>query len=102
MFKTELIRLCFAPASVAILVSCCAQGHASPAPEESGPPASIETVTIYPPFSADYACSEHWEGQLKYQGDALGTDCFVSRLVGTPDGGALMKKLEAEGSADDY
>lgn len=58
------------------------------APEPIKPPAEapIEQVTIHPLFAADYGCSEHWEGQLAYPGDALGSDCFVY-------GGSLAKDI---------
>lgn len=61
----------------------------------------IETITIHPPFAADYACSEHWEGQLQYAGDALGTDCFVTALVDTPDGGAFSRAFRTDGLANE-
>ena len=37
----------------------------------------IEQAVIHPLFALDFGCSEHWEGQLPYPGDALGKDCFV-------------------------
>ena len=49
------------------------------APEPPAP--APTTATIHPLFAEDYACQEHYEGQLAYKGDALGTDCFVTRLV---------------------
>ena len=39
--------------------------------------APIEQVMIHPLFNVHYSCSEHWEGQLPYPGDALGTDCII-------------------------
>ena len=59
--------------------------------------APIETVTIFPPFSDVYACSEHWEGQLKYKGDSLGTDCYVTGLVETPSVGAFASAFRSDG-----
>ena len=50
------------------------------APEPVGKEAStapIEQVTIHPLFKVHYSCSEHWEGQLPYPGDALGSDCII-------------------------
>lgn len=37
----------------------------------------IEWVMIHPLFAEDYMCAEHWEGQLQYPGDSLGSDCVV-------------------------
>ena len=58
------------------------------APEPIGKAASdapIEQVMIHPLFKVHYSCSEHWEGQLPYPGDALGTDCII--YGGLPAGG---------------
>jgi hypothetical protein len=41
----------------------------------------IGFVLIHPPYSVSYSCSEHYDGQLPYIGDALGTDCTIARLV---------------------
>lgn len=38
-------------------------------------------VLAHPPFTAFYSCAEHGAGQLPELGDALGTDCFVQKLV---------------------
>lgn len=35
-------------------------------------------VLIHAPVGAPYSCTEHWKGQFKYLGDALGTDCIPS------------------------
>ena len=35
----------------------------------------------HPIFRQYYQCGEHAAGELKYQGDDLGTDCVISRLV---------------------
>lgn len=48
-----------------------------PAPITASAATPIGLVEIHPLFAADYGCSEHWEGQLNYPGDALGSDCFV-------------------------
>jgi hypothetical protein len=40
--------------------------------------APIDYVLIHPLFKADYMCGEHWEGQLAYTGDDLGSDCVVT------------------------
>lgn len=52
-----------------------AQTH-DPLPKPSGD-ALIEQAMIHPLFAVDFGCSEHWQGQLPYPGDALGKDCFV-------------------------
>ena len=41
----------------------------------------IGFVLVHPPFSETYRCSEHWDGQLRHLGDALGTDCTIWRTV---------------------
>lgn len=59
--------------------------------------APIDMLTIHPPFSGAYSCSEHWEGQLPYPGDALGADCHVTELVETADGGAFSRAFAGDG-----
>lgn len=57
-------------------VAACS-GTAAQSLDDNG----IGVVLIHPPFSETYSCSEHWDGQLPYLGDALGTDCTIGRLV---------------------
>ncbi len=41
----------------------------------------IEAILIHAPFIETFSCTEHYAGQFKYPGDALGTDCAIGRLV---------------------
>ena len=41
--------------------------------------AEIPSVLAHPIFGQPYACTEHWQGNLKELGDALGTDPAVLR-----------------------
>ena len=41
----------------------------------------IDAVLAHPPVDAFFSCTEHFDGQFKSVGDALGTDCVVTRLV---------------------
>jgi hypothetical protein len=43
--------------------------------------AGLAAVAVHPIFSQSFTCSEHWEGNLKSLGDALGSDCVVERMV---------------------
>lgn len=43
--------------------------------------AEISSVLVHPIFRETYACSEHWQGNLKGLGDELGTDCWIQRRV---------------------
>ena len=43
--------------------------------------AEISSVLAHPIFGEIYACTEHWQGNLKGLGDELGTDCFIERMV---------------------
>jgi len=47
-------------------------------PGTVAPAAQIEQAMLAPLFAASFMCSEHWAGQLKYPGDALGQDCMVT------------------------
>jgi murein DD-endopeptidase MepM/ murein hydrolase activator NlpD len=72
----------------------------SQAPEPVGKPATdapIEQVTIHPIFKAHYSCSEHWEGQLPYPGDALGADCIVYGGMPTDGRSGFMRAFKTDG-----
>jgi len=56
----------------------------------------IETLLIHPIFKQSYACMEHWDGQFKYLGDALGTDCVIQKLVET-DGRLFSRSYKNQG-----
>lgn len=34
-------------------------------------------IEIHAIHKETFACTEHWDGQFKYKGDALGTDCVI-------------------------
>ena len=55
-----------------------------------------ESVLAHPPFAGYYHCGEHYDGQFQYLGDALGTDCLVSRLV-TEDGRTWSRQHRGDG-----
>jgi hypothetical protein len=57
----------------------------------------IQSVLAHPPVDASFKCSEHWEGQFEYLGDALGKDCVVQRLT-TVDGRTWMRSYEGDGA----
>ena len=66
----------------------------APKPSESAP---IESVVLHPLFATDYACSEHFEGQLPYLGDALGSDCIVQGGLET----GFMKAYRGNGEKNE-
>lgn len=45
----------------------------------------IDSVLAHPPFAGYYLCGEHYQGQLPYPGDDLGTDCMAAELVTVED-----------------
>src|SRR5688572_9025444 len=72
----------------------------SQAPEPIGKTATatlIEQVTIHPIFTAHYSCSEHWEGQLPYPGDALGADCIVYGGMAADGKSGFMRAFKTDG-----
>jgi hypothetical protein len=87
-------------------ISSAHAGISSAAPAKTPPPdspASIEEVSLHPLFAADFACSEHFEGQLPYLGDALGSDCLVMgglEAESESDGG-YMKLYRTDGKANE-
>ena len=36
-----------------------------------------KSIKIHAIHKETFACTEHWGGQFKYAGDALGTDCVI-------------------------
>jgi hypothetical protein len=74
------------------------------APPKAPPPdtaAPIEEVVLHPLFAADFMCSEHFEGQLPYLGDALGSDCMVmGGLEGDGESG-YMKLYRTAGKTNE-
>jgi murein DD-endopeptidase MepM/ murein hydrolase activator NlpD len=38
-------------------------------------------IKIHAPYKESFSCTEHWDGQFKSLGDALGTDCVIQKLV---------------------
>lgn len=70
---------------------------AQPAVSEAKAEKPISSIRIHPVFAEDFACQNHWEGQLKYPGDALGTDCFVTELVEDEEGRAFSRSFTGDG-----
>ena len=56
----------------------------------------LNVVIAHPIFEESYTCNEHWDGQFKYLGDALGSDCVVQKLIETlvkKNGTGLLEKI---------
>lgn len=53
-----------------------------------------------PCSNADHFCAEHWEGQLPYLGDALGSDCHVEGGNLTGDTG-FLRPFKTDGSTNE-
>ena len=68
-----------------------------PTPAKDKP---IEQALIHPLFALDFGCSEHWEGQLPYPGDALGKDCFVYGGKISGDEG-FLRTFKTDGSTNE-
>ena len=73
---------------------------AQPSGSNSVTDSQIGHVMIHPLFAVDYGCSEHWEGQLPYPGDALGSDCFVYGGSLTDQTG-FLKTFKSDGSTNE-
>ena len=59
------------------LITYAASAQGTPEKSVTAIKGPIGHVLIHPLFKADYMCAEHWEGQLAYAGDDLGSDCIV-------------------------
>src|ERR1044072_1622628 len=65
---------------LSLAVAAMAQVAAAAPPPKATSTADtrIEQVELSPLYADSYMCSEHFEGQLKYVGDALGQDCMIT------------------------
>lgn len=57
----------------------------------------LPSVTAHPIFKQPYSCTEHWLGNLKGEGDALGTDCVIQQMVEVK-GRTWMRSHKGDGS----
>ena len=79
-----------------VLVAGPLPSHAQDRPTIIFPPPAaeiegeIEQITLAPIFAESFVCSDHFEGQLPYAGDALGSDCLVQ---GIEEGGPGFYRL---------
>lgn len=71
---------------------------AQPAPVDQS---VVEQVILHPLYGSPYTCSEHWAGQLGFIGDALGTDCLITELVETEEGGAFSLTHRGDGGRNE-
>ncbi|MEZ5960833.1 MAG: M23 family metallopeptidase [Hyphomonadaceae bacterium] len=64
-------------------------------------PEVIETVTIHRIFNEYFSCGEHYNGELEYLGDALGTDCVIQ--AGLQDGveGGFVTAFRNDGARNE-
>lgn len=69
------LRAAVAALSLALVFDAPAVG------QQAKSDAPIEAVIAHPVFARFYACTEHWAGQFKLLGDALGADCVIQRFV---------------------
>jgi murein DD-endopeptidase MepM/ murein hydrolase activator NlpD len=49
----------------------------TPPPKARAVDGMIEQIELSPLYRSSFTCTEHFEGQLDYAGDALGTDCLI-------------------------
>lgn len=85
---------------VLLLLTVAATAQTPEKAPRSGQETPIGEVTIYPLFAADFTCAEHWEGQLPYLGDALGSDCQVEGGDINGDTG-FLKFYKTNGAANE-
>ncbi|MEM1248792.1 MAG: M23 family metallopeptidase [Acidobacteriota bacterium] len=84
-------------ASSWLFALCLCVEVAMPASSNAEDSKEIDQALLHPLFEDDFACAQHWEGQLEYPGDALGSDCWVTRLIETPSGGSFSRSFLGEG-----
>ena len=87
-------------ATAALLATLAAPASANePAKPDRAADAPIEAVVLHRVFSGFYACSEHFDSELPYLGDALGSDCtvFDSLQPGQDETGWFAKAYRGDG-----
>jgi hypothetical protein len=47
--------------------------------------AEVQETLAHPIFSEPFVCGQHWLGNLKGPGDALGSDCYIQEMVTESD-----------------
>jgi len=57
---------------------------------------AFDDVKIHAPHSESFSCTEHWDGQFKSVGDALGTDCVIQEMI-TINARSFMKPFQSNG-----
>ena len=82
--------------SIAPVLAILTSADAAQSDDDNG----IDFILVHPPFSESYSCSEHWDGQLPYLGDSLGTDCTIGRLI-EDDGRRWMREYQNDGLEND-
>lgn len=80
--------------TILVLVAALQLSSASASTDE------IPTVLAHPIFGQPFACTEHWQGNLKILGDALGTDCVIQELVENK-GRTWMRAYKRDGSRNE-
>jgi len=94
-----------------MLAALALQASANEPPKPRGfimPPKAAEVtgeiaqVNLSPIFAGDFVCSEHFEGQIPYAGDALGTDCMVTGGMEGNSGFQRLYRADGRANADWY
>lgn len=81
------------------LLLAVSDGTAAESPVPS--PGIIEQVQISPLFREPFMCAEHYEGEMEYPGDALGTDCVVTGGVDPRSPKGFSRTFRTDGSANE-
>lgn len=74
----------------------------TPPPRARAVEGAIEQVELSPLYRTAFLCSEHYEGQIDYAGDALGTDCLVTGGVDGRSGFSRLYRTDGRANADWY
>lgn len=64
-------------------------------------PEVIETVTIHRIFNEYFSCGEHYDGELEYLGDALGTDCVIQGGLEEGAEGGFVRPFRNDGASNE-
>lgn len=63
---------------------------------------AIAQAQLAPIFRQNFMCSEHFEGQIPFAGDALGSDCYVMGGVDGDEGFSRAYRTDGSSNADWY
>ncbi len=86
--------------TIFVISGCYSQRSYVEVPENNKSFSNDGVVIIHAPVEESFTCSEHWDGQFQYLGDALGTDCVVQEFF-NENGRMFMQSFQNQGLSNE-